>query len=162
MPSSQPHQVGIRWLLSIAAAVVLIACSPSAEPLIIRDPPTFSIDLRTTLVATDTGLANDPIAIDSARVDGDTLAVSVSHGGGCSDHTYRLVVGTEWMESSPVQVGARISHDAHGDNCRALLRYNLRISLSPLADAYRASYQQNLGSVMIRLAGSSASLLYKF
>lgn len=162
MRSSHAPRVGRRWLLGIAAAIVLAACTSASDPEIIVDPPTYSIDLRTTVFATDTGLPNDPIAIDSARVDGDTLAVSVSHGGGCGDHTYQLVIGSTWMESFPVQVGARVAHDANGDACKALIRQNLRMSLRPLADAYRASYQQEHGTVTIRLVGSTAALSYKF
>ncbi|HEY9230153.1 MAG TPA: hypothetical protein VIP11_26105 [Gemmatimonadaceae bacterium] len=146
----------------MAAATVLAACSSAADPQIIRDWPTYSTDLRSTVVATDTGLPNDPISIDSARVVGDTLAVGVNHGGGCANHTYQLVIGNAWMESFPVQVGARIAHNANGDACKALIRRDLRMSLRPLADAYRASYQQEHGSVSIRLSGTTTALLYTF
>lgn len=162
MRSSHTPRVGRRWLLGIAAAVVLAACTSASDPEIIRDPPTYATELRSTVFATDTGLPNDPIAIDSARVDGDTLAVSVRHGGGCGNHTYQLVIGSTWMESFPVQVGARIAHDANHDSCRALIVRHLRMSLRPLKDAYRASYRQEHGSVTIRLEGSTAALSYKF
>ena len=162
MPSSHTSRVGVRRILGAIAAIVLAACTSAADPELIRDPPTYSTDLRTTVVASDTGMPNDPITIDSARVDGDTLVVSVAHGGGCANHTYQLVIGSAWMESFPVQVAARIAHDAHGDGCKALLRRDLRMSLRPLAEAYRASYQQESGTVSIRLAGTAEALLYKF
>jgi len=162
MQTSNTSRVALRWLLGTAAAIVLAACSAPAGPEIIHDPPMFVIDLRGTVVTGETGLPNDPIAIDSARVDGDTLVAVVTHGGGCTNHTYQLVIGSAWMESFPVQVGARIAHNANGDNCRALLRRSLRMSLRPLADAYRASYHQDHGTVSILLSGAPETLLYKF
>lgn len=162
MHTSNSPRVALRRLLGTAAAIVLAACSSMADPDIIRGPPTYTIDLQGTVVTGDAGLPSDPITIDSARVDGDTLAVAVTHGGGCASHTYQLVIGTAWMESFPVQVGARIAHNANGDNCRALLRKNLRMSLRPLADAYRASYHQQHSTVSIHLPGATGPLLYKF
>lgn len=153
---------GARWLLGVSATIVLAACTTSSDPEIIRDPPTFATSLRGTIVAVDSGFPNDPITIDSARVDGDTLAVSVSDGGGCMNHTYQLVIGSAWMESFPVQVGARIAHDAMGDACKAIVRRDLRISLHPLASAYFSSYQQEHGTIAIRLLGYPDALLYKF
>jgi len=38
----------------------------------------------------------------------------------------------------------------------------LRMSLRPLADAYRASYKQEHGSVAIQLSGATKGLLYVF
>ena len=104
----------------------------------------------------------DPLTIESAQIKADTLIASVVHGGGCRDHDYRIVVSTIWMESFPVQVPARISHNANGDLCKALLRRELRVSLAPLAQAYRDAYQQTKGSVVLRLAGSPSGLVYTF
>ena len=162
MQTSDTPRVAVRWLLATAAAIVLAACSSLAEPEIIHDPPMYSIDVRSTVVTSDTGLPSDPITIDSARVDGDMLAASVTHGGGCEDHTYQLVIGSAWMESFPVQVVARIAHNANGDSCKALVRQNLRMKLRPLADAYRASYKQDHGTVSIQLSGATGALLYRF
>ncbi len=162
MQSSHTSRIAFRWLLGATAAIALAACSSPGDPDIIRDPPTYAIDLRGTVVTAETGLPSDPITIDSARVDGDTLAAVVTHGGGCAPHTYQLVIGNTWMESYPVQVGARIAHNANGDMCRALLRRELRMNLRPLAAAYRAAYKQEHGSVAIRLTGASGNLLYTF
>ena len=105
---------------------------------------------------------SDPITVENASVSGDTLAISVNHGGGCARHSYQLVISRTWMESNPVQVPALLSHDAHGDTCKALLRRDLRFSLTPLANAYRAAYQQAHGTVSIRLAGWTSPLVYSF
>ncbi len=104
----------------------------------------------------------DPLTIESAQIKGDSLVATVVHGGGCRDHDYRVVISTTWMESFPVQVPAKISHNANGDLCKALLRRELRVSLAPLAQAYREAYRQTSGSITLRLAGSPNGLLYTF
>jgi hypothetical protein len=104
----------------------------------------------------------DPVRITAARVDGDSLRVSVETGGGCARHVFRLAVHDAFMESNPVQVRATLGHDANGDRCRALLRADLAASLAPLADAYRRGYQTPNGVIVIRLAGWDEGLRYTF
>jgi hypothetical protein len=104
----------------------------------------------------------DPLTIEAAQIKADTLVATVVHGGGCRDHEYQVVVSTAWMESFPVQVPAKISHNANGDVCKALLRREVRVSLAPLAQAYRDAYRQTHGSVALRLAGSPTGLVYTF
>jgi hypothetical protein len=57
------------------------------------------------------------------------------------------------MESFPVQVAARLAHDADGDPCRALLTSTLRFDLSPLRGHFEASYGPGRGTVVIGLGG---------
>ncbi|MBC8090340.1 MAG: hypothetical protein H7Z40_24030 [Phycisphaerae bacterium] len=159
---SGTSRMGHRWLLGMTAAITLAVCSCATDPEINPGPPAPSGGLAGTVVTNDPALPNDPITIDSARVVGDTLVAAVSHGGGCTEHTYQLVIGTAWMESFPVQVRARIAHNAKGDPCRALLRKELRMALRPLKGAYRASYKQEHGTVAIQLAGATKTLLYMF
>lgn len=138
----------------------LSACSSESD--IDRDPTRSSDTLQATVVASDTGLPSDPLTIESLAVTGDTLVAKVSHGGGCSDHVFRLVISPAFMESFPVQTRARISHNANGDMCDALLRRDLRMNLRPLADVYRAQYRQQTGTVLIYVIGANEPVLYKF
>lgn len=149
-----------RFATTAAVVVALVACSSDSDG--IRDASLTNVDVRGTIVAVDAGLPNDAITVDSVRIVGDTLAAVVSHGGGCAVHSYQLVIGTAWMESFPVQVRARIAHNANADVCRALLRRELRMGLQPLAEAYRKSYKQEHGTVSIQLAGSNNVLWYVF
>jgi hypothetical protein len=148
----------LLWLFIAAAA-----CS-RAEPAtgISGEAPQSSSGRAVLANEPDSKWPRDPLTISNASVAGDTLVVAVEHGGGCATHTYQLVVSRAWMESLPVQVAARVSHDAHGDLCKALIRRDLRFSLAPVAETYRAAYRQQHGTVSIRLAGSSAELLYTF
>ena len=113
----------------------------------------------------------DPIAIDSGRIERDTLVLSVSHGGGCAEHEYALVATNGWMESLPVQLGVILAHDAKGDICKALLLRKLKFDLAPARAAYLAAYSRGTGSgeFILVIRGSDPSgtspalqLLYRF
>jgi hypothetical protein len=100
--------------------------------------------------------ALDPYQIENPRISADTLNVTLTHGGGCRKHEYGLVAYSGWMESNPVQVRMVILHDAHGDNCKALLRSDLRFDLAPLREAYKKAYGGTSGTVIINLANPTA------
>ena len=150
--------------VGIAALIILVAgCNSSSEPSPVDLPSNaLSANTRGQAVVTDSAWPADAISIDSVEIDGDTLIANVTHGGGCRTHDYKLVVGTAWMESFPVQAPGRMSHDAHGDQCKALIRRELRISLKPIADVYRVTYQREHGTVSLLLAGSGSLLWYMF
>jgi len=162
---TSPRRSALWLTIGIAAFVALIAgCNSSAEPSPAPELPASSLSTGTRgkAVVTDSAWPADAITIDSAHIDGDTLIAHITHGGGCRTHDYQLVVGTAWMESFPVQAPGRVSHNAHSDPCKALLRRELRISLTPIADAYRLSYHREHGTVSLLLAGSSSLLWYMF
>jgi len=87
------------------------------------------------------------------RVVGDTLSLDIQYGGGCAQHRFALLIDPAFMESQPVQVLARLAHDAGGDLCRALLSRTLRFDLSSLRQRYVAAYGTSGGTVVIGLAG---------
>jgi hypothetical protein len=152
----------LRSLLPwFAIGVLTSACSSAASDG--SNAPLSAAGAETIILAgPNDAWPSDPLAIEAARIQGDTLVATITHGGGCRDHDYRVVASTAWMESFPVQVLARISHDAHADACRALLRRELRVSLAPLARAYREAYREASGSLVLRLTGSPNELVYKF
>jgi hypothetical protein len=152
----------LRSLAFWLAAGALAACSNSAADG--SSAPLAASSAETIVLGNpdDARWPADPLTIESAQIRADTLVATVVHGGGCRDHDYRVVVSTTWMESFPVQVPAKVSHNANGDVCKALLRRELRVSLAPLAQAYRDAYRQTNGSIVLRLAGSSSGLLYTF
>jgi len=163
MQTSSRLATGLRLTVGIAALALIAACNSSSEP----SPVDLPLSAQSSVthgraVVTDSVWPADAITIDSVHIDGDTLIANVTHGGGCRAHDYKLVVGTAWMESFPVQAPARMSHDGHGDPCKALIGRELRISLTPIADAYREAYQREHGTVSLRLTGSSLLLWYMF
>jgi hypothetical protein len=101
----------------------------------------------------------DPLILDSARIEGDTLVLEVTHGGGCADHEYAVVAWNGWLESHPVQVGALVAHDGHDDPCDGLLSPTLRFDLRPLKDAYRDAYGPGAAILIIRLSPPGGPVL---
>jgi hypothetical protein len=104
----------------------------------------------------------DAVQIQAARIDGDTLRLTVQYGGGCRQHVFRLVAASVFLESLPVQSLLVLGHDAKGDPCRALVRPDLAFSLAPLAEAYRRSYRTQTGTIDVRLQGWTTALRYTF
>jgi len=103
---------------------------------------------------------SDAVTIEGFTIKGDSLELDVNFGGGCRDHSFVLLADAAWMESYPVQVAVRLSHDANGDACKALLSPVLRFDLTPLKAAYSSSYQASTGIIKLNLRGASGSLTY--
>lgn len=105
---------------------------------------------------------SDALTVGSVAIDGDTLRVTVTYGGGCQRHALQPIAETVWLESYPVQVYARISHNAAGDLCKALITRTLHVDLSPLKEEYRETYQTTAGRIALRLAGAKDVPVYVF
>jgi hypothetical protein len=110
----------------------------------------------------DAAWPRDSLSIESAAVIGDTLRLTLRFGGGCRPHRIGLLLGNVFMESYPVQVHARLAHDAAGDMCKALLTRTRDFDLTPLRRRYRASYGAGAAVVILNLAGYRGSVRYAF
>ncbi len=84
--------------------------------------------------------AHDLVLVEAPSVEGDYLTLRVSYSGGCVAHHLDLVAFGGWMESSPVQIQAFLSHDANGDQCEAWITRDITFDLKPLKQAYQESY----------------------
>ncbi len=145
---------------ALAACLALLACSGSAPLAPAGDPS------RVVLRETPSSASLDPASITRAAVRGDELVLEVTYGGGCAEHDFAVYVHPGFMESLPVQVRAQLTHDAHGDNCRALLGKELRFDLRPLKEVYQRAYSAS-GTVIVQLqapgkASSTTPVTYSF
>jgi hypothetical protein len=135
---------------------VLLTAACSSDPTVpmtgVDEPGRASVDFGVS----PGQFALDPYQIETARIFADTMRVTVTHGGGCRKHEYGLIAYSGWMESNPVQVRMAILHDAHGDNCKALLRSDLRFDMVPLREAYKKAYGGMTGTIIINLANPAA------
>lgn len=80
-------------------------------------------------------VVSDPIDVQFAYIDGDSVFIDATHSTGCAWHNY-AVCYDYFMESYPVQNNLRLIHDAHGNDCEALASVQLQFDLRPLATAY--------------------------
>src|SRR4029079_7969979 len=151
-----------RTLRSLGAGFLIAAIGACAKPdMMAPDQAALTAtgtDLRTQILLVSSVSspvwASDPLSISSASIEGDTLRLPATYGGGCRRHALQPIAETVWMESYPVQVSTRIAHNAGGDACKALVSRVLHIDLSPLRDAYRQSYHTSSGKIALRLAGT--------
>jgi hypothetical protein len=100
--------------------------------------------------------------VGAVQIDGDSIRVAVSFGGGCRGHAVQLISETTWMESYPVQVNARLAHNSNADPCDALIGGSLHFDLSPLRERFRQSYNSTSGRIQLRLAGAASVPVYVF
>ncbi len=163
MRSSRRAQLLILLLISACSE----ACSEASGPVELS--PNAAGRIVVSFGASIQAMKRDRYGIESARVADDTLHVRVSHGGGCATHEYGLIAYNGWLESNPVQVGAMVLHDGHGDTCLALIHKDLRYDLQPLRAAYAESYRTTHGTIIIRLSNPASpsasplsSLTYTF
>ncbi|HEY7884038.1 MAG TPA: hypothetical protein VIC08_03725 [Cellvibrionaceae bacterium] len=101
------------------------------------------------------GAATSLEVVDS-EINDHIAAVTVQYGGGCSEHAIHLHVAPPFMESWPLQIHARLTHQTD-DSCEALITHTLSIDLLPLKELYHTNYQEDSGEIMIPEIG-----LYSF
>lgn len=98
---------------------------------------------------------SDPMTIDSMKLEGNILFVTVTYSGGCSDHDFEFIGSPMIMKSMPPKRSVQLAHHANGDACRALLTRVLEIDLTNIA------YKPESGSEIILLVkGSDKTINY--
>lgn len=75
---------------------------------------------------------SDPYRLDSAHVEGDSLIVHVSMGGGCEEHVFTLYSSEYTYLSSPSGLDLWLHHDGNDDLCKAMLYRRLAYSLGAI------------------------------
>ena len=106
----------------------------------------------------------DEFALNTASIiNGDTLTINVSYGGGCEIHEMTLVVSESFLESFPVQLHVSLVHNANGDTCAAWLTEDHNFDLTPIKTMYQEAYQQEAGTIILRLKDApDEELIYEF
>lgn len=84
-----------------------------------------------------------------AEIEGDVLKLEVQYAGGCSEHEFALYLGSEFLESNPVQSETLLSHITE-DTCEQLIVDNLRFDLLPIREFYRRSYGETSSGIILR------------
>ena len=105
----------------------------------------------------------DAYTINAATLEGDTLRVNVSYGGGCETHAFTLVAEPRFLESFPVQLRVSLAHDANGDRCEAWITENHHFDLTPIKETYQKGYRTDTGMIVLRLKDAPPGrLAYNF
>lgn len=76
-------------------------------------------------------LKTDPINVLDVKIVGDCLQLTLQYGGGCKEHEVDLVLMLPECATPPLPPpDFRISHNAHGDACKALITKEYSFDLS--------------------------------
>ena len=75
---------------------------------------------------------SDEFEWSDAQIEGDCLTVSITRGGGCKEHEFRLIGAEEVRYSLPPQREIRIIVDTSNDMCKALLTSEVSFDISSL------------------------------
>ena len=111
----------------------------------------------------DTGtLGSDEYELNAAAIRADTLAVTVSYGGGCQEHQFAVDASAAFRESYPVQLPVALAHEANDDACERWVTEDRLFDLTPLRERYEEEYQQASGVIVLLLDGASGELRYEF
>ena len=130
-------------LLALALPLLVASCQRTAT---VEDSQSASKEAQFS------SSASDPFDLLGARIEGDSMMIDVRYGGGCKEHVFALDAGP-MLKSLPPKQLLSISHDANGDNCRALITKTIAIDLVP----YRRSPR---GITVIVLDGQE--LIYEY
>lgn len=157
---------GNRFLLCLVLLIAL-GCGEESGDVVTEKPDTGGADdgmhkpFRGQVVINDMGVTaahwgRDPYVMrtrgsDAPFIEGDTLTLTVSYSGGCEVHEFTLVASDAFMESYPVQLAVSLAHDANGDLCRGYPTETYTFGLAPIRDLYRENYQQDTGTIVLRL-----------
>jgi hypothetical protein len=128
-------------MLLTAAALVSCSEDPAAPP-VARDR---SLEIIPGASVDD---LLDPVTVDSAWVDADTLWLAVSYGGGCEPHDFRAISNGSFMDIFSLPDGTLgdpilfiyLRHDGHGDACRSIVQEVLVFDITVARDLYRQRY----------------------
>ena len=116
----------------------------------------------------------DAYNFNSATIEGDTLTVSVSYGGGCETHEFTLLAEPAFMEDGPfgTAIGISIVHNSNLDMCEAWLTESYDFDLTPIKKKYQEQYNKDAGSVHLGMIadlqivtfpdGVPTDLIYEF
>lgn len=97
----------------------------------------------------------DQYNVDSARIQDDSLHMTITHGGGCKDHEYKLYTNGAMMKSLPPKMNMVLHHNGNEDYCRALIQKELAFNIAELKS-------MSNGRIIINLANFDQPLEYNY
>jgi hypothetical protein len=96
------------------------------------------------------GLPNEPftintLSIDAARI----LRMSVTHFGGCEDHTFAACWDGAISKSNPSTITLTFAHDDHDDACDGVITRDVFVDLSHLPAGFAAPVRGEVASTVV-------------
>lgn len=120
------HAFPVLW---IGAALVLAACSSDSSP---GDPSVSDGGAAVVLDPDAPAALLDPVSIDTAWVDPDSLHLVLTHFGGCEEHGFGAVADPEYRDGPIPAFDVYVRHDNADDPCDAIERTRLAFGMGDL------------------------------
>lgn len=106
-------------------------------------------------------LKNDPIHVQSVKIEGDCLLLTLQYSGGCREHEVDLVLMIPECGTPPLPPpDFRISHDAHGDMCEAWITKEYSFDISGIREEGKTKTDFILNAR--NAAGEMTSMTYTY
>ncbi len=148
----------IKRVLFLAAALLYGGCSDKSVDSLYNDGIVRNI-IYTASITSDS-VYTYPANIISASVKDDILSLRISYSGGCKDHNFNLFSLNVFLESNPLQISMRLSHNGNGDNCDRIVYDILYFDLRSLKDLFASQYKNSSGEVYLNINNPSMELFY--
>lgn len=100
---------------------------------------------------------SDTFSIQDVQINGNTLLLTITYGGGCADHQFEFIGSPMIMKSMPPIRSVQLIHDSANDNCKAIVTRIVEIDLKNIA------YTPKPGSeLMLMLKGWDKKIKYTY
>lgn len=149
----------MKVILFLFFSILLFGCKTNEQ--VVQEPASTQvtsdgpIQLKASIGRLDQ--ASDAISIQEVKITGNKMILTVSYGGGCSEHTFQLIGSTAISKSMPPIRSIQLVHNANGDKCKMNITKNIEIDITDLA------YQQKKESkIMLSLEGWKTQLEYTY
>lgn len=114
-------------ILLIAIAFLFTSCSEQ----VVLPPESTCPKYKELYYLNQDSLKTDPINVLDVKIEGDCLRLTLQYGGGCREHEVDLVLMIPECGTPPLPPpDFRISHDANGDVCKALITQEYSFDIS--------------------------------
>lgn len=124
----------IKISLSFVVLVAFFSCSKKANEVMQQTSSSLTRELiiKQDVVISETG---NPYAIDSVKINKDTLSVFVNYTGGCKEHNFDLFFNGKYAKSYPLKATLCLKHNANEDKCKKLVMQELKFIITSLKES---------------------------
>jgi hypothetical protein len=100
---------------------------------------------------------SDPFTLIDVHVDDmNKLHITVEYSGGCKPHEFQVLGSKAILKSLPAQRPIMITHNANGDDCRAIIREEILVDISDFAYT-----KENGSEIILLIDGQRLSYIYQ-
>jgi hypothetical protein len=105
--------------------------SPDSSEIVLK----ASADEYSDALISHSSGKGDPFRLDSIRVRGENVEITVSYPGGCTQHTFEIIWNEAVPNTNAPAINLAIIHESNGESCEAYITETLTFKLGELVDS---------------------------